>query len=39
MEAFIVHNVLRLSNFFLKDLEKLRVFTENYNKYNLVSLF
>ena len=39
MEAFIVHNVVQLSNVFLKDLEKLREFTENYNKYNLLSLF
>ena len=33
-----VHNVLQLSNFFLKDLEKLREFTETYKKHKLLSL-
>jgi len=33
-----VHNVLQLSNFFLKDLEKLREFTETYKKLKLLSL-
>jgi len=32
----IVHNILQLSNFFLKDLEKLIKFTESYKKHKLV---
>jgi len=31
-----VHNVLQLSNLFLKDLEKLRVFNEKYKNQKLV---
>ncbi len=33
-----VHNVLQLSNLFLKDLEKFREFTETYKKLKLLSL-
>ena len=33
-----VHNVVQLSNFFLKDLEKLREFAETYHKHKLLSL-
>jgi hypothetical protein len=33
-----VHNVVQLSNFFLKDLEKLREFTETYKNHKLFSL-
>jgi len=34
----LVHNVVQLSNFFLKDLEKLRQFTESYKKHKLLNL-
>jgi hypothetical protein len=33
-----VHNVVQLSNFFLKDLEKLREFTETHKKHKSLSL-
>ena len=33
-----VHNIVQLSNLFLKDLEKLREFTETYHKHKLLSL-
>jgi len=32
----VVHNVLQLSNFFLKDLEKLRAFTETYKNKKMI---
>jgi hypothetical protein len=35
---YFVHNILQLSNFFLKDLEKLSEFTESYKKHKLLSL-
>ena len=35
---FYEHNVLQLSNFFLKDLERLREFTESYKKFKLLRL-
>ena len=34
----LVHNVLQLSNFFLKDLEKLRVFTEIFKNRKLLEI-
>ncbi|MDA9026569.1 hypothetical protein N9H59_01455 [Flavobacteriaceae bacterium] len=34
----LVHNVLQLSNLFLKDLEKLREFTETYKNHKLLTL-
>jgi hypothetical protein len=35
---YFVRNILQLSNFFLKDLEKLRGFSETYKKLKLLSL-